>query len=166
MAANDIEVQRKPDAPMAAPAGSRMHQSMAAGEVEPSLGELFKELAEESSLLIRQEVALAKTEIRESASKAATDAISLAIWGAIAAVGGLVLVAFLVIGLGALIGSYWLSALIVGAVFLIVGGLAAMGYAKKLKSIDFAPDTTLETLKRDKSWAQSEARDVKRDLTA
>jgi hypothetical protein len=133
---------------------------------EPSLGELFRQLADESTVLIKQEIALAKKEIGQSASRAAADATWIAVWGAIALVGGLVLIAFLVLLLGDLLNNYWLSALIVGAVFVLVGGMAALSYVKKLKSVSLAPETTIQTLKQDKTWAQAEVQSVKRDLTS
>lgn len=173
--ANDIHVTRDPDATLAGaprvtqgtpiPPAAPVAPVADTGAAEPSLGQLFKELAQESSMLIRQEVALAKTEISKSVSKAATDAVSLVVWGAVAAVGALVLVACLVLALGDLLDNYWLSALIVGGLFVIVGGALAMGALKKLKSVSLAPETTIQTLKEDKQWAQAEAQHVKRELT-
>jgi hypothetical protein len=160
----DIHVSHE-GATTAPPApAERMPQAM--GAAEPSLGELFRQLADESSTLIKQEIALAKKEIGESASRAASDATWIAVWGAIALVGGLVLIAFLVLLIGDLLDNYWLSALIVGAAFVLVGGLAAMSYVKKLKSVRLAPETTIQTLKQDKTWAQAEVQSVKRDLTS
>lgn len=138
----------------------------AAPGAEPSLGELFKQLAQDSSVLIKQEIALAKVELGESASRAASSAAKLAIAAGLAMVAGLVLTAFLVLLLGELIDNYWLAALLVGAVYAVIGGVMAAGAVKRLKEISFAPETTIQTLKQDKVWAQSEAQQVKRDLTA
>jgi hypothetical protein len=159
--AEEIRVTPDPDATVAAPPRNRT----AAVEAEPSLGELFKQLAQDSSTLIKQEVALAKTELTSSLSRAAVDATMLTIWGGVAMVGALVLVAFLVVGLGDLIDSYWLSALIVGLLFMIVGGALAVSYLNKLKHMEMKPDATIQTLKEDKQWAQAEVQQVKRDLT-
>lgn len=133
---------------------------------EPSLGDLFRQLAQDSSLLIKQEITLAKTELSQSVSQAVGSAVWIAVWGAVALVGSLVLVTFLVLLLGDLLDNYWLAALIVGAVFTALGAALAMSHAKKLKAVSLAPETTLRTLQQDKVWAQAEAQDLKRDLTA
>ena len=135
-------------------------------EPEPSLGELFRELATESSTLIRQEIKLAKMELTQAATRAALDATWLSVWTVVALLGGLALTAAAVIGLGILIGSYWLSALIIGGVLVLLGGLAAWGYFKKLTKIDYSLQTTRETLQSDARWAQDEAAQAKRELTS
>ena len=160
----DIHVS--PEGTPAAPPLTTERPPAPRGAAEPSLGELFRQLGEESTMLIKQEIALAKKEISQSASRAVSDATWIAVWGAIAAVGGLVLIAFLVLLLGDLLNNYWLSALIVGGAFVLIGGIAALSYVKKLKSVSLAPETTIQTLKQDKTWAQAEVQSVKRDLTS
>jgi uncharacterized membrane protein YqjE len=131
---------------------------------EPALGELFKQLAQDSASLVRQEVALAKAELRENVKHAVRDAAMVAVGGGLAVVGALVLVLFLVLALGDALNEYWLGALIVGVVFVIAGGVLAMGSLRKLKSDGLAPERTLQTLKEDKQWAQSEIHQVRQDL--
>jgi Putative Actinobacterial Holin-X, holin superfamily III len=131
---------------------------------DPSLGALFGQLAQDSSTLIRQEIALAKAEVRESVRQTTSGAVKIGIAAALAVVGGLVLTAFLVLLLGDLIGNYWLAALIVGAVFALIGGLLARSGIKRLSSVQGAPERTLATLKEDQAWARSELQQVKRDL--
>jgi uncharacterized membrane protein YqjE len=133
---------------------------------EPSLGKLFKELAQESSTLIQQEMALAKAEMRENFKHLAKDAVLLAIGGGLLMVGLLVLTAFLVALLGDILGDeYWLGALIVGAVFALIGGIVLAKGKSNLQHDELKPDQTIQTLKDDKRWAQAEAKQVKRDLT-
>jgi uncharacterized membrane protein YqjE len=131
---------------------------------EPALGELFRQLAQDSAALVRQEMALAKAELRENVKTAVRDATMVAVGGGIALVGALVLVLFLVLALGDALNEYWLGALIVGAVFVIAGGVLAMGSLRRLKSDGLAPERTIQTLKEDKQWAQSEIRQVRQDL--
>ncbi|HEX8431660.1 MAG TPA: phage holin family protein [Longimicrobium sp.] len=133
-------------------------------DAEPGLGDLFRQLAQDSATLVRQEVALAKVEMTNNLKAAARAAVMVAVGGILALVGVLVLIAFLVIALGDALNEYWLGALIVGLFFLIVGGLLAMRSLKRLKGESLAPGQTLETLKEDKQWAQSEIRQVRRDL--
>jgi uncharacterized membrane protein YqjE len=131
---------------------------------EPQLGELFRQLAQDSATLVRQEVALAKAEFRDAAKVLSRNAVMVGVGAVLALIGGLVLVAFLVILLGDVLDNYWLGALIVGALFLIVGGLMASKALKTLKRESLAPEQTIQTLKEDKQWLQTEIKQAKRDL--
>jgi uncharacterized membrane protein YqjE len=131
---------------------------------EPSIGELFRQLAQDSTTLIRQEVALAKTEVRENVKTAARDMTMIAVGGAIAAVGALVLTAFLVILLGSLLANYWLAALIVGLLFVLVGGGLAWSNLNRLRAAELKPEHSIDSLREDKEWLQEEIRDVRREL--
>ena len=131
---------------------------------EPSLGELFKQLAQDSATLVKQEVALAKVEMRENLKSATKDAAMIAVGGGLLLVGLLVLTAFLVAALGDLLDSYWLGALIVGLVFAVVGGLLAKKNLDRLKHDVHGPDQTIQTLKEDKRWLQSEIQQAKKEL--
>lgn len=165
--AEEIRVTRTGTGPangttrMPPPAGASMG---AAPGTEPALGELLKQLAQDSATLVRQELTLAKAEMRQNLKTAARDATMVAVGAVLALLGGLVLVAFLVIALGDALNEYWLGALIVGALFVLVGGILAMRSLKKLKTDGLAPEQTIETLKEDKQWAQSEIRQARRDL--
>jgi len=134
------------------------------GENDPGLGDLFRQLAQDSATLVRQEMALAKAEMTQNLKAAARDATMVAVGGGLALLGGLVLILFLVLVIGDALNEYWAGALIVGLLFLIIGGLLAMGALKRLKHDSLTPDQTLATLKEDKQWAQSEIKQVRRDL--
>jgi hypothetical protein len=134
--------------------------------VEPSLGELFKQLAQDSTTLIQQEISLAKTEMRDNVRSFAKDVVLLAAGGAVLLVGALVLTAFLVALLGDLLNNYWLGALIVGAVYALVGFVLLKRGQKGMRHDDLKPDQALETLQADKRWAQREVQEVKRNLTS
>ena len=133
-------------------------------EEDPSLGVLVRQLAQDSTTLIKQEISLAKAEVRQSVAETAKGATKLGIAAALLAVAGLVLTAFLVLLLGDLLDNYWVAALIVGVVFAIAGALLALSGMRRLKEVQLAPAATIETLKGDKAWAQSEIRQVKHDL--
>ena len=78
-----------------------------------SLGELFSELAQETSTLVRQEVNLAKTEMSQKASSAGKHVGVLAAGGALAYAGLLAILA----GIIALLNDVmplWAAALLVG----------------------------------------------------
>lgn len=131
---------------------------------EPSIGELIKQLAEDSATLVRQEVALAKAEMSRNVKSAAQSAAMVAVGGMIAFLGVLVLLAGIVVLLGDALDNYWLAALIVGLVFLAIGGLMAMSNLNKLKAEELAPERTIQTLQEDKRWIQNEIQQVKTDL--
>lgn len=157
MRPDDIEV------PYDGPADSMLAR---ANRTETPLGELFKRLTSDTGELIRQEAALAKAEIRETGSALAGDARDMGIAFGLAIAGALALVAFLVIGLGNLLGDrYWLSSLIVGAVALAVGTMMAKHAVNDMKSRSLAPQQTMDTLREDKAWASQQARELSHDLT-
>jgi len=118
-----------------------------------SLGELFSELAQETSTLVRQEVNLAKTEMSQKASTAGKHIGVLAAGGALAYAGLLAVLA----GIIALLNNVmplWASTLLVGVVVAIVGYFLVRRALDALKREDFAPRETMETLKEDQQWAK------------
>lgn len=128
---------------------------------EPQLGDLFRQLAQDSAILVRQEMALAKAELRENVRSVARDTAKIAVGAVLAGVGALVLVAFLVLVLGDLTGNYWVSALIVGVLFVAAGAFLATSAMKRLKHEGITPEQTLQTLKEDKQWLQREMKQVR-----
>ncbi|MEW5930585.1 MAG: YhjD/YihY/BrkB family envelope integrity protein [Gemmatimonadota bacterium] len=129
-----------------------------------SLGSLFRDLSADASVLIRQEVALAKTEMRRNVKALARDVGSMAMWGVVAALGGLVMVAFLVAGLGDLLDNYWLAALIVGLLFIAVGAFMALRSLRHLRTVQMRPQETVATLRDTQVWAQGEAAELRAAL--
>jgi uncharacterized integral membrane protein len=127
-----------------------------------SLSGLVRELRDETTTLLKQEVALAKTEMSEKASIFGRNAIYLAIGGAIAYAGFililLMLAALLMAGLAAagltIETARWLAPGIVG---IIIG---AVGYALVQKALNtfsresLAPEKTIQSLKEDKQWTE------------
>ena len=162
--ADEIAVTRAPGANGQRNRLGALSADLEERSVEPGLGDLFRQLAQDSATLVRQELSLAKLELRENVSQAVRDVAMVAVGGGIAVIGVLVLVAFAALALGDALNNYWLSALIVGAVFLIAGGVLAMGSLRKLKHSGLAPERTIQTLKEDKQWAQNEIRQVRQDL--
>lgn len=118
---------------------------------EPSLGELFGELSQETSLLVRQEVQLATAEIKGKATKAGKDIALIAGGGLVAYTGMLAIVAALILGLSNWMDP-WVAAFLVGAVLAIVAAVLINTGLKQLKEIDPLPQRTVATLKEDKEW--------------
>lgn len=124
---------------------------------ERSIGELFGQLTQDMTLLVRQEVQLARTEMSEKLSRVTANAISVAAGGFVAYLGGLALVAAVILALRDLANiSLALSALIVGAILAIAGYVMLQKGLKELKRVDLAPRRTVETLKDDVQWAKEQ----------
>ena len=121
-----------------------------------SLGDLFSELTTETTTLVRQEIALAKTELTADAKKAGASAGLAAGGGMVAYAGFVVLLVALGLGLNTLLDSEWLGLLIVGLVVLVVGAVVLMKGLAALKAINPTPERTLQTLKDDKQWLKNQ----------
>jgi hypothetical protein len=125
---------------------------------ERSLGDLFSDLARESSMLIRQEVKLAKTELTQSTSRVGKSVGVMAAGGAIAYAGLLAIMAAVVIVLEAAGLPWWLSALVVGLVAAGAGYFLIQKGREELKQANLAPRQTMETLREDTQWAKEQLR--------
>jgi len=105
-----------------------------------SLGDLLAEVTRDVSTLMRQEVELAKAELRQSATKAGKGAGLFA--GA--AVAGHMTLLFLTIALwwalGYLVGNAW-SALIVAVIWGIVAAVLALRGKKEMEAVKGMPET-------------------------
>jgi hypothetical protein len=117
---------------------------------ERSVAELFGQLSQDMTLLVRQEVQLARAEMSEKLSRLAANMVSVIAGGFVAYVGALALVAALILALNDLAGiSPWVSALIVGAVLAIAGYAMLRRGLGELKRVDLAPRRTVENIKDD-----------------
>jgi hypothetical protein len=122
-----------------------------------SLGELFAELSRESTTLVRQEIALAKTEIFQKASRVGKDIGFLFVGGAVLYAGFLAIMGAVILLLGALI-PWWLAALLVGVIVAGVGyGMVQKG-RDALTHEDLAPRRTLDELKESAEWAKEQTK--------
>lgn len=122
-----------------------------------SIGELFAELASETGTLIRQEIALAKVELTQKASRVGRNVGALVVGGAIgyAALLSLITAAILLLSI---VMPPWGAALVIAA---LTGILAAVLISKALaalKHTDLTPRQTAETLKEDAQWAKQQTR--------
>ena len=122
---------------------------------ERGIGELVKELASQTSTLVRQEIKLAQAEVTQRGKLAGRGAGMLA-GAAVAALLALgALTAVLIVALDAAL-PLWLAALIVTVLWLAVAGaLAAAGRSALRASTPPAPQT-VETVKEDIQWAKTQ----------
>lgn len=122
---------------------------------ERSIGDLFSELAGETSVLVRQEVALAQTELTRKAVSVGKNVGFLVVGGAIGYAAMLAVLAAVIIGLSAWIPA-WISALVVGIVVAIVGFLVVSSALSALKKTDITPHESVESLKEDAQWLKNQ----------
>ena len=130
------------------------------------LGELFRALTSDATRLIRQEVALARAELAANVRAVATHVGTVLAGATLAAVGVLVLVEALVLGLGVALGRrYWLAALIVGTVLVLGGAAAAVAGMHAARGRKVAPARALGALRQTGEWARGEALELRAALT-
>jgi hypothetical protein len=133
---------------------------------ERSLGELFRDLTTETSDLVSKEIALVKAEARQTGATLARDGAKIGIASGLAFAGVLALTAFLIAGLGDLLGGkYWLSALIIGVLFLAIGMGLVKNAQADMKRRGQLMKNTMDTVKDTGKWAKDEARQVKQEIT-
>jgi hypothetical protein len=117
---------------------------------ERGVAELFGQLSQDMTMLVRQEVQLARAEMSEKLSRLTANLVSVIAGGFVAYVGALALVAALILALNDLASiSPWVSALIVGAVLAIAGYAMLRRGLGELKRVDLAPRRTVENIKDD-----------------
>lgn len=123
---------------------------MTALRQERSIGELFGQLTQDLSLLVRQETQLAKTEIQEKISRASRDLVALAAGGIVALIGGFALAAAMILLLVDPVGlEPWVAALLVGVLLAGGGYVMLQKGLRDLKTVDPAPRRTVESVKED-----------------
>ncbi|MFL5459810.1 MAG: phage holin family protein, partial [Gemmatimonadales bacterium] len=107
-------------------------------------------LTQDMTLLVRQEVQLARTEMTEKLSKLTANLISVGAGGFVAYLGGLALMAAFILAVRDLanISLAW-SALIVGGILAIIGYVMLQRGLKELKQVELAPRRSVENIKDD-----------------
>lgn len=122
-------------------------------ERDASLGAIVGGIVGDVQDLVRQEIALARQEVREEVNTAKDAGIKLGIAGGVLAIGGLLLVLALSQGLADLLNlPGWVGYLIVGLVLGIVGYVLLSSAQKELKKINPVPQKTVETMKENVEW--------------
>ncbi len=122
---------------------------------ERSLGDLFSELAAETGILVRQEVALAQTELTQKATSVGKNVGFLVVGGAVGYAALLAVLAAVVIGLANFIPA-WAAALILGVIVGIVAFLMVSSALKSLKTTELTPHETVKSLKEDAEWVKNQ----------
>jgi uncharacterized membrane protein YqjE len=122
---------------------------------ERGIGELVKDLAGQTSTLVRQEIKLAQAEVTEKGKVAGRGAGLLAGAGVAAVLMLGTLTAVLVVALDSAL-PLWLAALIVTLLWGIVAAVLAQTGRKALQTATPPAPQTVETLKEDIQWAKTQ----------
>jgi uncharacterized membrane protein YqjE len=123
---------------------------------ERPLGELFKELSQDTTKLVRQELDLAKAELTEKGKSAGVGAGMFGGAGLMGVLALGALTACFVLALDTAMKS-WLAALIVAAVYAAIAGVLALtGKSKVKQATPPVPEQTVETVKEDIQWAKTQ----------
>lgn len=121
------------------------------------LAELMRDLSQQSTELIRQEIELAKAELRAKGKSAGVGAGMFGAAGLIALFGVGALTACLVLALATAMDA-WLAALIVAVVYLAAAGIAALvGKGKVQEATPPAPEQAIASTKEDVQWTKHRA---------
>jgi hypothetical protein len=115
---------------------------------ERSLRSLIGQLSRDGSLLVQQEIALAKQELTEKAGVLAASGASMAVGGLVLYAGVLTITAGFVLAL-ALAMPAWVSALLVGVALAAAGAVMLLRGKKRLTDLDLKPSKTTASVKRD-----------------
>jgi len=121
---------------------------------ETSIGELIGNISNDLSQMFRQEVELAKAELKQEAGKAGKAAGMLGGAG-FAGYLAVVLLSFAaVFGLANVMDAGW-AALIIAVLWGVVGAVLYLSGRKQLKTVDPVPRRTVETIKEDAQWLKN-----------
>lgn len=123
-----------------------------------TLGELFSELSSETATLIRQEAALARSELTQILARWKRHAAIIVVGGVLAYAGVLTACAGLALVLIRAGLAPWLAAVVTAAALLVIGGLLVQQGLAALRRDPLAPPATLETLKENAQWAKNQMR--------
>jgi lipopolysaccharide export LptBFGC system permease protein LptF len=125
---------------------------------ERSTAELVKELSEQVSVLVRDELKLAQLEMTRKGKRAGIGIGMLGGSGLAALYGLGCLIACVILAISGVLAA-WLAALIVGAVLLAVAGVAALiGKGRLQRATPPVPEETVSSVKADVEEIKERAR--------
>jgi uncharacterized membrane protein YqjE len=131
------------------------------GSRDQSTADLLRQLSEQTTTLVRQEIELAKVELTEKGKKAG---IGAGMFGGAGALGFYALGAFtacLILALATAVAG-WLAALIVTVVYgAIAGVLALTGKKKVTEATPPVPEQAVDSTKEDVRWVKTRARSAR-----
>jgi membrane protein len=134
----------------------RMEQQVTTRD-DRSTSELLRDLSQQTGDLVRQEMELAKAELREKGKAAGIAGGMFGGAGVVALYGVGALTAAAILGL-AIVLDAWLAALLVGVGYLAVAGILALTGKKKVEqATPPVPEQAIESSKEDVEWTKQRA---------
>lgn len=131
-------------------------------ERERPTGELLKQLTDQTTRLVKQEIELAKLELQEKGKKAGVGAGMFGGAGALGLYALGALTATIILALATFLPG-WVAALIVTVVYgAIAGVLALRGKAQVKQATPPVPEQAVETTKEDARWVKTKAQSARR----
>jgi hypothetical protein len=129
---------------------------------ERPIGELLKQLSEETTRLVHQELELAKAELTQKGRQAGMGAGLFGAAGAIGVLAAAALTACFILAWDAVMPA-WLAALIVAVVYAAVAAVLALRGRDRVKqALPPVPEQTIETVKEDMEWAKTQMPSAKK----
>ena len=129
---------------------------------DASTAELLRELSEQTTRLVRQEVELAKAEVSVKGKRAGQGAGMFGAAGVVGlfAVGALTTAIIAALSLAL---ATWLAALITAVVYAAVAGVLALTGRKKVQAaMPPVPQNSVESVKEDVQWTKTRAQQGRR----
>ncbi len=125
------------------------------------MGELVKQLSDQTTALVRAEVELAKAELAEKGKKAGMGAGMFGGAGLFGVFGFAALTTAFIAALDLAMAT-WLAALIVAVVYFAIAGIAAlMGKKKVEQATPLAPQQAIDTTKADVEVAKARVKEAR-----
>jgi uncharacterized membrane protein YqjE len=121
------------------------------GTESKSFGELLRQLSSDSVALLRDELDLAKQEMREKVKTLVSGLITLAIGAMIGQIAFIILCAAAVIKLAEFTG-FGISALIIGVGLSLLAVIITLWGLRQIRRMNFKPEKTIQSLKDGKKW--------------
>jgi hypothetical protein len=128
-----------------------------------SIGGLLRGILMDIRTLIREEIALARVELREQAGRARAAAVSFAVAAVALACGGLLLLVAMATGIADLLDwPVWAGFLIMAVLLCVVGTVTLASGRKQLAKVHVVPEETVTTLKENSEWVAKRLSSVRK----
>jgi len=118
-----------------------------------SIGGLIRGILTDLRTLIREEIALARVEIREQAGRARAAAMSFGIAAAALLFGGAFLLVAVATAVADLLGwPVWAGFLAVAVLLSLIGFITLWSGRRQIRNLHAVPEETVSTLKENSEW--------------
>ena len=129
---------------------------------ERPIGELLKQLSNETTTLVKQELDLAKAEMAQKGQQAGKGAGMFGGAGILGFLAAASLTAALIMAIDKATPN-WVAALIVGVIYAAIAGILALqGRNKVREAVPPVPEQTVDSVKEDVQWAKTRTQSARR----